>query len=131
MKFTQPSDIALLLLRLIFGGNMLLNHGLGKVEKIWNGELSAFADPLGMGTELSLILAAFAEALCALLVTLGLYTRLATIPLIITMTVAAFVIHWSDPLQTKETGLLYLAAFTAIFLTGPGRYSLDEQFRKI
>jgi putative oxidoreductase len=130
MKFTQQSDLALLVLRVTFGSLMLINHGWGKAMKVLAGDWS-FGDPIGLGPAPSLILAAFAEALCSALVVLGLFTRWATIPLIITMLVAVFVVHIGDPLKKMEMGLLYLAAFTAIFLTGPGRYSLDERFRKI
>lgn len=41
------------------------------------------------------------------------------------MAVAAFIIHGADPLAKKELALLYLAAFAAIGLTGPGRFALD------
>ena len=131
MKFTRHSDLALLLLRLTFGGNMFINHGMGKAAKVFSGALSKFGDPIGLGPEVSLVLTAFAEAGCALLIVLGLFTRWATLPLIITMVVAVFVVHFGDPFKSWELGLLYLAAFLTIFLTGPGRYSIDEQFRKL
>lgn len=131
MKFSKHSDIALLLIRVVFGGMMFLNHGMGKAAKVFAGELSKFGDPIGLGPELSLILTAFAEAACAILIVLGLFTRWAAIPLIITMAVAVFVVHLDDPLKQMELGLIYLTAFLAIFFTGPGRYSFDEQFRKI
>lgn len=131
MKFTTQSDLALLILRLVFGGLMFINHGLGKTQRVFSGDLSKFGDPLGLGPETSLVLAAFAEGLCSILVVLGLFTRWATIPLIITMVVAVFVVHIDDSLDKMELGLLYLAAFLTIFLFGPGRYSLDEQYRKI
>ncbi|MCB0581200.1 MAG: DoxX family membrane protein, partial [Phaeodactylibacter sp.] len=43
---------------------------------------------MGLGPEISLALATFAEVGCALLVILGLFTRWATAPLAITMMVA-------------------------------------------
>ena len=131
MKFTNQSDLALLLLRITFGGLMFINHGMGKAERVLSGELTKFGDPIGLGPEVSLVLAAFAEAVCAVLIVLGLFTRWAAIPLIITMIVAVFVVHMDDPFKKMEMGLLYLTAFLAIFMTGPGRYSIDEQYRKI
>lgn len=130
MKYTHQSNVALLVLRLTFGGLMIINHGWGKAMKVLAGDWS-FGDPLGLGTAPSLILAAFAEVICAALVAVGLFTRWATIPLIFTMLVAVFVVHIDDPFKKMEMGLLYLAAYLAIFLMGPGAYSVDERFRKI
>lgn len=119
----------LLVARLAFGGFMLAGHGWGKLMSF--GELSAtFPDLLGIGSAGSLAAAVFAEVLCAGLILVGLATRPACIPLLITMAVAAFVVHWGDPLfmgqgAAKEPALLYLAGTAVLLATGPGRYSLD------
>ncbi len=85
-----------------------------------------FGDPIGVGQATSLHLSAFAEFVCAILIILGLLTRLATIPLIINMAVACLIVHGADDFGTKELSLLYLGIFLTIFFTGPGRYSLDK-----
>lgn len=121
----------LLLLRLVGGGTMLIAHGLPKFMKLWHGDTVGFIDPLGVGDSVSLALAVFAEVICAFLVTIGLKTRLAVIPLIITMVVAFFVIHSSDPFMQKELAFIYLAIYLTIFMTGPGWYSVDKQFNKL
>ncbi len=61
------------------------------------------------------------------LVIIGFKTRLAAIPVIITMAVAAFIVHAADPLGTKEMAILYLIAFTVIALLGAGKYSVDRK----
>ena len=122
-------DIAMLLLRLTFGGLMLLNHGWGKMMKLFADDPIKFADPIGIGMAPSLALTVFAEALCAFLIVIGLGTRLATIPLIITMLVAVFIIHWADPFGDKEMALLYLIPYLAILLLGPGKISLDSMIK--
>jgi len=117
-------NTALLLLRIVAGAFML-THGLPKLTNLLAGA-SKFGDPLGLGTELSLALTVFAEFVCAILLILGLATRLATIPLIITMAVAAFIVHGDDPFGKKEIAFLYLAVYIVLLITGPGKYSLDN-----
>lgn len=119
------ASIGLLLLRLFFAG-MLLTHGYPKLVKLIEGNMQ-FGDPLGIGSEISLVLAVFAEFLCSILVILGLYTRLAAIPLIINMATAAFIVHAADPFGTKEKALLYLAAFIVLLFTGAGKFSIDKK----
>jgi len=123
-----PVDLAILLLR-VFSGGLIMTHGIPKVKKIMAGDLG-FGDPIGLGPELSLILVAFAEAICGLLVILGLGTRWAVIPLIIAMAVAAFVHHAADPFGSKEKPLLFLVMFVVLLLTGSGKYSVDRGFSK-
>lgn len=123
------SDVALLLLRLIAGLSMALQHGLGKIQKLLSGDLQ-FPDPIGVGVTSSLFLAGMAEFFCALAVTLGIMTRLMSIPVAFTMVVAAFVIHASDPFERKELAILYLTIFTALTFLGGGRFSLEKMLWK-
>jgi len=108
---------------------MLFGHGWGKLVT-FGDRMDSFPDPLGVGSAVSLGLAVFAEVVCAFLVSIGLLTRAALIPLIITMLVAAFIIHGPDPLfgsgRTKEMALLFLAGYLSIFVAGPGKFSLDR-----
>lgn len=75
-------------------------------------------------------LVVFAEMFCSLAIILGFAVRLAAIPLIITMLVAAFIIHGDDPWQKKEFALLYLTPFLVLVFSGAGRYSLDMMLFK-
>ncbi len=119
-------DLAALVLRVVFGGLMVVEHGYPKLWKLWKGDPTQFPDVWGMGPVLSLTLATFAEFVCGLLLLIGLRTRLASLPLIVTMAVAAFYVNWPGPLKKMELALLYLAAYVAIYLMGPGWYSLDR-----
>lgn len=121
-------SISLLILRLTFGLTMLLAHGWGKLENY--AQMSArFPDPLGVSSPVSFWLTVFAEVLCAGLIVLGLATRLAAIPLMITMIVAICVVHGGDPWQKKEMGFLYLSAFTTLFFAGGGEISLSHSLK--
>lgn len=105
---------------------LMLVYGYGKLERYLNGE-RGFANPLGIGEELTLLLAIFAEFACSIFLIAGLFTRAVLIPLIITMLVAFLIIHSDDPFDKKEHSLLFLIPYTTLFLTGPGRYSLDQR----
>lgn len=130
MISNRRHDLVLLLLRLTFGLSMAYAHGWPKLNRLFSGEEIKFLDFMGMGPEISLGLAVFAEFACALLLAVGLFTRWAALPLIFTMLVAIFVAHWGDPFSEIETALLYLIAFVSLALAGPGWYSVDAQIRK-
>lgn len=126
----NPSAIhfALLLLR-VGAGAFMLTHGYPKLQKLLAGDFQ-FADPFGLGPGISLGLAVFAEFFCSILLILGLGTRLAAIPLIVTMSVAAFIAHSADPFARKEMALLYLLSFVVLLFSGPGRISADQLLGK-
>ncbi|WP_040280889.1 DoxX family protein [Psychroserpens damuponensis] len=117
------TDLALLILRLGFGGFML-THGIPKISKLSNA--AEFPDPLGIGGLPSLILCLIGEVLAPILIIVGFKTKWAAIPAAVTMLVAAFVIHAKDDLATKEHALLFCLAFVVIFLAGPGKLSIDR-----
>jgi len=118
-------DWALLILRLTAGGLMAINHGWGKLLKLFGDDPIKFADVFGMGAAASLTLAVLAEFLASIFIIFGLLTRLSTIPAMFTMAVAAFMIHGADPFAKKELALIYLLMYLVIFLMGPGKISLD------
>ena len=129
---SEYRDIALLLLRL-FCLYMLMNHGWGKFEKLMAGGDIKFMNFLGLGMTTSLALVVFSEVLCSALVALGVFTRLALIPLIITMIVAIFYKHMymdGDSIWGPELGMAYLVIFITIYAFGPGKYSIDAVLSK-
>lgn len=121
-------DLGLLVIRVVFGISMLLGHGLTKWGKLWSGQHMHFEAPLGLEPALTLGIAVLAEVGGSILVILGLLTRLALIPLILTMSVALFVVHDGDAFSTMEKALLYGATFLGLWFTGPGKLSLDYLF---
>lgn len=122
-------DAGLLVLR-IGVGILMLTHGVPKLLKLFGSEEIRFADPFGLGEATTLVLAVFAEFICSILVLLGLGTRLAVIPLMITMVTAIFVAHANDAFQAKELPIFYLLAYTVLLLTGAGKYALDYYWLK-
>lgn len=133
-RYSETSfTIATLLLRLCFGLLMIVNHGYAKLAN-YPTLLQKFKDPTGLlSPSVALALTVFAEFFCAAFVVLGLFTRLACIPLIIAMGTAFFIVHGSNYAAGKgggETALLFLVAFSTLLLTGPGKVSLDRLIAK-
>lgn len=130
MKLLQSDhsrNYASLVLRL--SAAMMIMHGWPKMMNF--DEMSAqFADPIGIGMYGSLALTVFSEVFCTFFIVVGLYTRVAAIPLIITMAVAALFVHHGDPISDREAALGYLALYIAIFFLGGGRFSADNYLRK-
>ena len=116
-----------LLMRLLFGLSLAINHGYPAFSGIFSGESSGrYPDPLGLGAELSRVLMGTSEFIFALMVTIGLFTRIAALPVIFGFMVAFFIFHAGDAFGEKEMAYLYLSAFLAIFMLGPGKYSFDH-----
>jgi len=122
-------NIAALALRATFGIFMFLNHGVSKLMKFSEIQHSFF-DPFHIGHKWSLMLVLFAEIVCALLLVLGLLSRLAALALVIEMAVAVFLFHKGQPISQYELAIVYLAAFFTSLLIGPGRYSVDAAMGK-
>ena len=121
----NSNHIALLILRIGFGG-FLMTHGIPKIQRLFESPIK-FTDPFGIGDTATLILTIIGEVVAPIFIIIGYKTKLAAIPSAITMAVAAFVIHAKDDLGTKEHALLFLFAFIAILLAGPGKYSVDKK----
>lgn len=122
---TTTTHFGLLLLRLGFGVGMM-THGYGKLLKVLQGNFD-FADPIGLGPAVSLVLTAFAEFIAPIFIIIGWKTRWAALFPILTMLVAFAIAHDGDPFSRKEKSFVYLIAFLALYFTGPGRYALDKE----
>jgi putative oxidoreductase len=118
-------DFGLLAVRLLSGG-MMLTHGIPKFDRLFGEGPVKFADPFGLGPEISLGLVLFAEVGCSLLVMAGFKTRWATLPLLFTMLMAAFYAHGSDPFSDKELSLTFFTLFLSVLISGGGRLSVDQ-----
>ena len=123
------NDFGLLILRTSFGIIMLATHGYPKFLKLLSGNEIKFFDPFGIGKTFSFILAASAEFAGAALLALGIFSRLSSLSLAVTMFVAAFLYHADDPFKTQEKALLFFAVYVVLFITGPGKYSLQNLFK--
>lgn len=125
----QRTGMALLLARVGIAGLMLV-HGIPKLLLLFSGEPVQFPEVMGLGSTMALTLAVLAEVFCSLMILAGLGTRLAVVPLIITMLVAVFSIHGDDPFAKQELGLHYLLVYLVLLIAGSGKYSVDYLMKK-
>ena len=121
-------NAAMLLLRLSVGILMMM-HGYDKLTH-FNEYQSKFMNFMGIGASASLALVVFAEFFCSLFLILGLFTRLAAIPLIIATCVMVFKAHNGDVFGDGETAALYLTGYLVLLLVGPGKVSVDSMIGK-
>ena len=116
-------NTGLLFMRL-FVGIFMLTHGFDKLMNY--AQLSqSFPDIIGLGSKAALNLIIFAEFGCSILLILGLFTRLATVPLIIGMSVAAFAAQAGQSFAAKELAIVYFCIYIGLMILGPGKFSLD------
>lgn len=121
---TTQVDVVLLIIRMGIGAMMLV-HGFPKLQMLLAGGEIQFPGVMGLSPALSLGLAVFSEFLCSIFLIIGLGTRIAAIPLVITMLVAVFVIHANDPFANQELGLHYLLSYIVLLILGGGKFSVD------
>ena len=79
---------------------------------------------------LNAYLATGTEVLGVILLTLGLFSRYISIPLLITMIVAIVTVHWKNGFEAGENGfeipLYYIIMLFTLIVYGSGKFSLDH-----
>jgi putative oxidoreductase len=116
-------------------GAVLAPHG---IDKLLHGSLAQYAQNIGgKGLPFPMVFAAlmfFTESAGAIMLAIGLLTRIAAAMIWIEMAVIISVYLWPyGYLWTKhgyEYALLWLLLCTAIFFRGGGRYSVDQLISK-
>ncbi len=126
-KNSLSANFALFVLRLWIGFEMLLVHGIDKLQN-FKAVAPHFPDPFGIGSTASLALSVFAEFFVSIMIILGLFTRWSALVLIINMTVAFIGVHKAalSGEHSGELAFLYLMAYVVLLLAGPGRFSADK-----
>jgi putative oxidoreductase len=128
-KYSAGAFSAAMLLLRLGVGILMMAHGYDKLVHF--GDLQhKFMNFMGMGSTMSLALLVFAEFFCSLFLIIGLFTRLAAIPLIIATCVMVFKAHNGEVFGDGETAAIYLAGYLVLLLVGPGRVSVDSMIGK-
>jgi putative oxidoreductase len=123
---TRGLALGLLWLR-VLAGLGIATHGYGK---LFTGRISGFAESVAaMGFPFPAFFAwaaALSEFAGGMMMAAGFFTRIGGGAVFLTMTVAIFVRHGADTFAVKELALAYWAMAGAVFLCGPGPFSLDK-----
>ena len=123
-QYLRGKGISLLLLfmRLFFGA-LFFMHGLDKLTG-FNSLSENYPSVMGLGSYMTLMITIFCEFACSMFLMAGLVTRIVLIPMSVAMAVAFFDIH-DGMMPEGELALIFMIVFIALFITGPGRYSVD------
>lgn len=105
-------------------GILLLHHGYQKITHFENTVKNTPPLPLLNG-EMRAGLIIFSEFFCSIFVILGLFTRLACIPILIGFGIILFKVHHLDFLNTGQLASVFTLGFIAVLLIGPGKGSID------
>jgi putative oxidoreductase len=127
----RAKSLGLLVLRLLVGISLFMNHGLEKLTG-FSSMVNRFPDPFHITAHASLAYALLSDAICSILVMIGLATRLSSLVILWNVLVAFVVVHHGTFISGthSERAWQYLCVYAALCLTGAGRFSLDAWFNR-
>ena len=122
------ADLPLLFLRLILAYGFY-NPAMMKLKDV--NAIGDWFDSMGYPLPyLNAYMATITEGLGVILLILGLGTRLISVPLMITMLVAIFTVHYANGFNAGDNGyeipFYYMLMLFTLFVMGPGRLSADQ-----
>ncbi|KAB0642735.1 DoxX family protein [Burkholderia latens] len=126
---SHATDLGLLFLRVSASVLLIVVHGLPKVLH-YASEAAAIEDPFHLGRTLSILFAIFAEVVCPVFMIVGVYPRLAALPVMIVTLVALVFVHPDWPLRDAQFAWMLLILFGTIAIAGAGRYALPSIVRR-
>ncbi|MBR5532507.1 MAG: DoxX family protein [Bacteroidales bacterium] len=128
-SFKAEVNIAILFLR-VFVGIMMMTHAIDKIENFSN-IAEGFPTPFGINAWVGLTLITIVEFACSVMLIVGFFTRLAAFILMLGMVTAAFFTFPEFILKQSELAMMYLAVYIVLFITGGGRFTIDQFIRRI
>ncbi len=128
------TDMAPLILRVALG-MIFTYHGYMKVAVMGMPQVTGFMESLGLPLPaLMAFLVSYGELVGGILLILGLFTYWVSLMDIVIATVALLFVHITKGFAVSEGGyefiMLILAGSISMFITGPGKYSLDAKLGK-
>jgi putative oxidoreductase len=122
----KSKSLGLLVLRILVGISLFLNHGLEKLTG-FNTMVNHFPDPFHITAHASLAYALLSDAICSILVMVGLATRISSLVILWNVIVAFVVVHHATFISGThaERAWAYICVYGALALTGAGKFSVD------
>ena len=120
-------DLALLVLRVLIG-TLLMHHGYEKLNNIENFA-NAFIRPIHLPFPITLsYAAALSEIIGSWLLIAGLFTRIGSLAIIVTISGAIYhaLLTSGFNIYLLELLVLYLGSVNTILMIGPGCFAIDE-----
>ncbi|MBE8724390.1 DoxX family protein [Flavobacterium hungaricum] len=115
---------ALLCFRAAISFELLIAHGLKKIG-IGVTMAETVPNPLGLPEFLNQAFAIVANIIMPLFIAAGLFTKIATLPILAVTLTGYFLVHFQDPIAVKDVPFMYSVCFLYIMIVGPGKFSLD------
>lgn len=124
------SQLGLCVVRVVAGLSIAFGHGIAKLPppQAFVKTVAALGLP---APELFAWAAGMSEFVGGLLLAIGLMTRPAAAAVALTMAIAVFGHHATDPFRVRELGMLYGIIAFSFALTGSGRFGLDRIVNRI
>ena len=120
---------SLLLFRIAVSTELMTAHGLKKIG-VGVQEAEHIPNPLLLPKALNQYFAIAANLFFPVFIILGLFTRVAVLPILAVTLSGYFVLHWHDSLLEKDMPVIYSLVYLFLFIIGPGKYSLDDFINK-
>lgn len=126
------TNMARLFMRL-FTGIMFMQFGIRQITS-FNELATTFPSVLGMGSETTLVVMILIEIVCSIFILLGLLTRWALVPPLVSMIIAEnFIMQYYSAMdmsrlysmQAGYVPVMFIGIFVFMMLAGPGKISLD------
>ena len=125
---SQGCEMAILFLRVFIGGVMLL-HMIGKLQDYDNYVLN-FQSIIGLNHATSFALSILFEGLFAVMIIMGVGTRLAAALMAIVMIVSICEALMQGTVTDAESKLefIYIGIYITLVISGGGRYAISTMF---
>lgn len=121
--------LPLLVFRVLLSLELMYAHGLKKIG-IGVAQAETVPNPLHLPEMLNNVFAVSANLIFPIFVILGLFTRLAVLPILSVTLIGYFILHFHDTPLVKDTPFMYSLSYLLIFFLGAGKYSLDNKIFK-
>jgi len=122
----RAKSLGVLVLRVLVGVSLFLNHGLEKL-RYFSIMVNHFPDPFHITARASLAYALLSDAICSILVMIGLATRLSSFVILWNIAVAFVFVKYAALTSDvyAERNWQYICVYAALCMIGAGRFSVD------